>query len=95
MSKKLKMRDVLTREAYETLTATERRRLLKVAQAKEYSGWSNYPDTCAAIMQHLPSDIWERYTAEQIGEIMRIVHDAYQAGRHEKTASDHGRYRLA
>jgi hypothetical protein len=75
------MRETLTNEAYETLTPAERRRTLKVEQAKEYSGFAAYPSTCAAIMEHLPTDIWDRYTARQIGEIMQIAHTAYIAGR--------------
>jgi hypothetical protein len=77
---KLLMKDVLTREAYECLTPSHRRLLVKVAQAREYSKWGKYPTTCEAIMQHLPDDIWERYTSKQIGEIMDIIYDAYVAG---------------
>jgi hypothetical protein len=77
---KLKMKDVFTREAYECLTASHRRLLLKVERAKKYSKWGKYPTTCEAIMQHLPDDIWERYTAKQIGEIMDIANDAFVAG---------------
>ena len=83
----LTMRDTLASEAYETLSTTERRRTLKVEQAKEYSGFAAYPDTCRAIMEHLPTDIWDRYTAKQIGEIMHIAHTAYIAGRNEKAAN--------
>jgi hypothetical protein len=83
----LTMRETLTDEAYETLTPAERRRTLKVEQAKEYSGFAAYPSTCAAIMEHLPTDIWDRYTAKQIGEIMHIAHTAYIAGRNEKAAN--------
>ena len=38
--KKLTAKEVFTREAYEGLTAEERRSALKVEQAKEYSGWT-------------------------------------------------------
>jgi len=78
---RLTIRNILTKEAYEALTPAERRRVLKMEQAKEYSGWAKYPSTCEAIMEHLPADIWERYTAKQIGEIMQIAHTAYIAGR--------------
>ena len=77
----LTMRETLTNEAYEALTPSERWRILKAEQAKAYSGFAAYPDTCKAIMQHLSTDIWDRYTARQIGEIMQIVHTAYIAGR--------------
>lgn len=43
--KKLTMRETLTREAYECLTAEERRAQLKVEQAKECSGLRRYPGT--------------------------------------------------
>jgi DNA-binding XRE family transcriptional regulator len=85
---KLTMRDVLNKEGCGELTAAERRHILKVEQAKEYSGWAAYPSTCAAIMEHLPTDIWERYTAKQIGEIMQIAHTAYIAGRKAVDNSD-------
>ena len=77
---KLLMKDVFTREAYECLTPSHRRLLLKAEKAKEYSKWGRYPSTWEAMMKHLPDDIWSRYTARQIGEIMDIVHDAYVAG---------------
>lgn len=79
--KKLTMSDVLTKEARESLTPDERRSILKTEQAKDYSGLRAYPSTCAAVMQRIPDDMWERYNAKQLGEIMRIVHDAYDAGK--------------
>jgi hypothetical protein len=88
MATKLKMRDVISREAYNELTPGERRRILKREQAAEYSGWAKYPSTCEAIMEHLPDDIWERYTAKQIGEIMQIAHNAYIAGRKAVAGGD-------
>lgn len=85
---KLKMRDVINKETYQELTPEERRHILKREQAAEYSGWARYPDTCRAIMAHLPDDIWDRYTAKQIGEIMQIAHNAYIAGRKSIDKSD-------
>lgn len=52
--KKLKMKDVIAREGYECLTAEERRAQLKVEQAKECSGWRNYPGTCGALLDRIP-----------------------------------------
>jgi hypothetical protein len=77
----LKMKDVLTKSAYKELSSEERRRILKCEQAKAYSGFSAHPSTCADIISQLPADIWERYTAKQIGEIMQIVSAAYNAGK--------------
>jgi hypothetical protein len=77
---KLLMKDVFTKEAYEYLTPSHRRRLLKAEQAKAYSKWGRYPSTWEAVMKYLPDDVWERYTAKQIGEVVDIVHDAFVAG---------------
>ena len=80
-ARKLKMRDTLTREAYEALTAAERRALLKGEQAAEYSGLRAYPTTCARVMDRIPAEWWSKYSAEHIGEVMRLLYDAYGAGR--------------
>ena len=79
--KKLKMRETLTREAYECLTATERRALLKVEQAKECSGWRRYPSTCSALVDRIPADWRDKYSAEHIGEVMRMLKVTYDVGR--------------
>ena len=79
--KKLKMSEVLTREAYECLTAEERRLHLKVEQAKEYSGWRRFPATCSALAERIPEDWWSKYSAEHIGEVMRLLKAAYDDGR--------------
>lgn len=78
--KKLKMRDTLTREAYEGLTAAERRHLLKVEQAKEYSGWRRYGTTCERLVSRVPSEWWDKYSAEHIGEVMALLKVAYDDG---------------
>lgn len=41
------MKETLTREAWEALTAGERRSVLKVEQAKEYSGLRAIPPPAA------------------------------------------------
>lgn len=79
--KKLKMRDVLTREGYECLTAAERRAQLKVEQAKECSGLRCNPGTCSAVLDRIPADWWDKYNAEHIGEVMRMLKAAYDDGR--------------
>lgn len=66
--KKLTAKEVFTREAYEGLTAEERRSALKVEQAKEYSGWRAYPDTCAELVDFIPDDWWSKYPAQHISE---------------------------
>ena len=55
-ARKLTMRGILTREAYKTLTAAERRALLKGEQAAEYSGLRAYPTTCARVMDRIPDE---------------------------------------
>lgn len=78
---KLKMNDVMTREAYECLTAEERRAQLKVEQAKECSGLRRYPGTCSAVLDRIPAEWWSKYSAEHIGEVMRMLKAAYDDGR--------------
>lgn len=80
-ARKLTMRGILTREAYKTLTAAERRALLKGEQAAEYSGLRAYPTTCACVMDRIPAEWWSKYSAEHIGEVMRLLYDAYGDGR--------------
>ena len=79
--KKLRMEDVFTREAYEGLTAEERRTQLKIEQAKEYSGWRRYPTTCDALLDRIPTEWWEKYTAEHIGQVMQLIKEAYDYGK--------------
>lgn len=78
---KLTMKDVFTREAYENLTAAERRRILKYEQAKEYSGLRRYPTTCSAVFARIPGDWYDKYTAEHIGEIAKMLKIAYDDGK--------------
>ncbi len=74
------MNDVLTQSAYDELSAADRKRILKIEQAKVYSGFAKYPSTCDAILSNFPDDIFDRYTAKQIGEIMQIANKAYHTG---------------
>lgn len=77
---RLKAADVFTAEA-DTLPPDERRYILKVEQAKEYSGWRRYPDTCNAIFANIPDDWYDRYTAKQLGEIAALLKTVYDKGR--------------
>jgi hypothetical protein len=83
-SSKLKMADVLTAEAYKTLPAAERRQALKVEQAKEYSGLRRYPTTCARVMERIPAEWWDKYSAEHIGNVMALLKQAYDDGKEDK-----------
>lgn len=78
--KKLKAKDIFTREAYEGLTADQRRRELKVQQACEYSGWRGYPTTMHLLVERIPAEWWDMYSAQQIGETMALLKAAYDAG---------------
>lgn len=78
--RRLRMSDVLTREAYESLTAEERRSVLKVEQAKEYSGWRQYPTTMSKLIDRIPDEWWEKYSAQHIGEVMALLGRAYADG---------------
>lgn len=79
-SKKLKAADVFTAEA-DTLTPDDRRIILKLEQAKEYSGWRHHPDTCNAIFSQIPDEWYNRYTAKQLGEIAALLKVVYDKGR--------------
>lgn len=83
--KKLTMKDIFSRDAYEDLTAEERRRLLKVEQAKEYSGWRRYGDTCAALVDRIPEEYWDKYSAKEIGDFMRLLKIAYDDGKSNRS----------
>lgn len=78
--KKLRARDIFTREAYEGLTAAERRGVLKVEQAKEYSGWRRYPTTCSKLVERIPDEWWDTYSAQHIGEVMALLKIAHDDG---------------
>lgn len=81
--RKLSMSDVFTREAYgpNGLSAEERRRWLKLEQAKEISGWRQYPSTCEAIFQNiLDAGMFDRYGAMQLGEIAALLKQVYDQG---------------
>lgn len=78
--KKLKAKDIFTREAYEGLTADQRRRELKVQQACEYSGWRGYPTTMHLLVERIPAEWWDMYSAQQIGETMALLKAAYDDG---------------
>lgn len=77
---RLRAKDVFTAEA-ETLDANTRSRILKLEQAKQYSGWRNLPDTCSAIFANIPEDWLDRYTAQQLGEIAALIKKAYDKGQ--------------
>lgn len=79
--KRMKMRDVLNPIAWKELNATERRALLKAEQAKECSGLRRYPSTCSAVLDRIPAEWWSKYSAEHIGEVMRLLKTAYDDGR--------------
>lgn len=78
--RQLKMREVLTHEAYEGLTAEERRGILKVEQAKEYSGWRQYPTTMSRLVERVPDEWWDKYNAQHLGEVMALLKQAYDDG---------------
>ena len=79
--KKLKMRETLNPSAWEDTTAEERRLMLKVEQAKEISGLRRYPGTCSAVLDRIPAEWWSKYSAEHIGEVMRLLKATYDDGR--------------
>lgn len=83
--KKLTMMDVFSRDAYEALTAEERRRQLKIEQASEYSGWRRYPTTCSKLLERIPDEYWDKYSAKEIGDFMRLLKIAYDDGKSNRS----------
>lgn len=79
-ARKLTAKDAFTREAYECLTAEERRYILKVEQAKEYSGWRAYGTTMSRLLDRIPEEWWDIYSAQHIGEVMAMLKRAYDDG---------------
>lgn len=79
-ARKLKAKDILTSEAYECLAAEERRYILKVEQAKEYSGWRAYGTTMSRLLDRIPAEWWDVYSAQHIGEVMAMLKRAYDDG---------------
>lgn len=79
-AKRLKAKKIFTREAYEALTAEERRKELKKQQAAEYSGWRRYPTTISQLMARIPADWWTTKTAQDIGEVMAMLKAAFDDG---------------
>ena len=78
--RKLKAKDIFTDEVYEGLTAEERHYALKVEQAKEYSGWRAYGATMSQLMERIPDEWWDAYSAQHIGEVMATLKRAYDDG---------------
>ena len=62
------------------LTPEEKRSILKVERAKDYSGWRRYPTTCGRLLDRIPDDWWDKYRARHIGEVMRLLEKAYSDG---------------
>lgn len=83
MAKILKMSNIFTKEAYGEggLTAEERRRELKVQQALEYSGWRKYPTIAGKLLERIPEEWWDKYSAKHIGETMALLQDAFSNGK--------------
>ena len=78
--RKLTAKDIFTPEAYEALTPEERQRQLKIEQACEYSGWRRYPTTMSKLLERIPADWWDTRKAQDIGEVMALLKQAYDDG---------------
>lgn len=78
--RQLRIHEVLTPEAYEGLTAQERRTLLKAEQAKEYSGWRQFPTTMSKLTERVPADWWDKFSAQHLGEVMALLKKAFDDG---------------
>lgn len=62
------------------LPPEEKRSILKVERAKDYSGWRRYPTTCGKLLDRIPDDWWDKYSSRHIGEVMRLLEKAYSEG---------------
>ena len=62
------------------MSAEERRYTLKVEQAKEYSGWRAYGTTVSKLLERIPDEWWDVYSAQHIGEVMAMLKRAYDDG---------------
>lgn len=51
-----------------------RRREIKMQQAAEYSGLRDAPNV-AEMLARIPSGWWGTYTAEHIGDVLRLLND--------------------
>ena len=71
----------------DALSPEERCMLLKGEMAKDYSGWRRYPTTCEKLMDRIPSEWWDNYSARHIGEVMRLLEKTYSEGLDNGRAS--------
>ena len=78
--RKLRAKDLFTKETYKWSTAEQRRRVQKVEQAKEYSGFRRYPTTMSRLMDYIPGDWWDTNSAQHIGEVMAMLAKSYGNG---------------
>ena len=58
------------------MSPEERRRAIKMRQAVEYSGLRDIPNV-ADMLARIPPDWWGNYTAEHLGDVLRLL---FQAG---------------
>lgn len=70
----------LTSEA-DSLPPEDRAAIIKAERAKDYSGWRRYPTTCARLIDRIPTAWWSIYSAQHIGEVMRLLEQAYADSR--------------
>lgn len=70
---------VLDKEA-DDLPHDTRVAIIKGRRAAEYSGWARYPSTCHKLMDRIPEDWWDKYSAKHLGEVMRLLERAYSDG---------------
>ena len=86
----LRMKDVVTREAYsDEWTAQERRDLLKDVKARRFSGIYRYPDTMSRTYEALIGamerngllELFEAMTYQQQGAMLVACKEGFEAGR--------------
>lgn len=58
----------------------------KYATVCKLNSWSRYPSTWSAIINSIPADVWDTYTAAQIASMIDIMQASYNAGKVHQAA---------
>lgn len=76
-----RMRETVTVEGMTATTADERKAMLRVEQARQYSHIGKYGATFSANWERIPQGLVDTLTPEQLGWIVDLLHDAYRDGQ--------------
>lgn len=76
-----RMADVITDEGYKGTDPQERRDMLRMEQARQYSRTGGFGDTFSANWRRIPVELKEDLTPERLGWIVDLLHQAYVDGQ--------------